>query len=177
MSSLQVNKIILFNHIHTPENYLWTMLEKESGWILVPYLPAIKAKCFLLNASVSPCVHSFNECDQTKTSIEILCHFSSQNPPMDFNWHKDLLLIAFGAVALVSRLSTKLYPYCFSLHPSHTSLWETKHTPSFPWYLCGLLPFFLKSLPKCHILNEPVMSQHHLCPSLIFLHCIYNYRT
>lgn len=80
-----------------------------------------------------------------KPKSKYCCHYSSQNPPEDFNWHKDLLLIAFGAVALTSHLSTNLYPYCLSLHPSHTSLQETKHTPSFPWYLCGSLPFFLKS--------------------------------
>ena len=59
--------------------------------------------------------------------------------------------------------------------------WQTKHPPCplSPRYLCGSFPSFLKSLLKCHILNEVTQSQQHsLCaPCSIFLHGAYNYQT
>lgn len=142
MSSLQVNKIILFNNIHTPENHIWVnnigkrirlrLGNLSSGPICSNCMTL--GKCFHLYASVSPHVRTFNECDHANWK-QILYHYSAQNPPMGFSWRKDhSFSVAFEAVDLTRHLSSDLHPYWFSLAPSIPAT-ETSRKP------CILPPF------------------------------------
>lgn len=69
---------------------------------------------------------------------------------------KTCLFIAFGVVALISHLSLTFTPTIFYSIPARPTSRRPSTLPLFP-DIYG----FAFSLPKCHILNEPVMSRHY----------------
>ena len=95
-------------------------------------------------------------------NLNWICHYTAQNPPMDFSCTKDHSLCS----NLGGCESGFISPLTSTLSDSHL-LTPSQHWPPpyqvyslllSPSYLCGSCPFFLKSLLKYHILKEAVPS-------------------